>query len=78
MDIKILGTGCKKCQMLESMTRETVALLDLVADIEKVTDPGEIAAWGVMATPALVVDDEVVLAGRLPKPRDLAALLSNR
>ena len=78
MDIKILGTGCKKCQTLETMTRSAVESLDLVADIGKVTDPGEIASWGVMATPALVVDGEVVLAGRLPKQGDLAALLSNR
>ena len=77
MDIKILGTGCKKCQTLETMTRDAVASLGLDADIDKVTDPGEIAGWGVMATPALVVDGEVVLAGRLPKQRDLAALLSN-
>ena len=77
MDIKILGTGCKKCQTLETMTRDTVASLDLDADIGKVTDPAEIAGWGVMATPALVVDGEVVLAGRLPKQSDLTALLSN-
>lgn len=78
MNIKILGTGCKKCQTLEKMTRAAVDSLDLVVDIEKVTDPGEIASWGVMATPALVIDDDVVLAGRLPNERDLAALLSNR
>lgn len=78
MDIKILGTGCKKCQTLESQTREAVTSLGLDADIDKVTDPGEIAGWGVMATPALVVDGDVVLAGRLPKQADLAALLSSR
>ena len=78
MDIKILGTGCKKCRTLEAQTRDAVASLGLDADIDKVTDAGEIAGWGVMATPALVVDGDVVLAGRLPKPADLAALLSNR
>ena len=46
------------------------------AEIEKVTDPGEIASWGVMTTPALVVDDEVVLAGRVPAPAQVAALLA--
>ncbi len=75
MDIKILGTGCKKCQQLEALTRHAVAELELDADIDKVTDPGEIASWGVMATPALVVDDEVVLAGRVPTEQALAALL---
>ncbi len=76
MDIKILGTGCKKCQQLETRTRNAVTELDLDADIEKVTDPGEIASWGVMATPALVVNDEVVLAGRIPTERALTALLT--
>ena len=75
MDIKILGTGCKKCQQLETLTRHAVAEPELDADIDKVTDPGEIAAWGVMATPALVVDDEVVLAGRVPTEQALATLL---
>ena len=65
MDIKILGTGCAKCQKLEQLTRDAVASLGLDATIDKVTDPGEIAAWGVMSTPALVVDDR----GRHRRPR---------
>jgi small redox-active disulfide protein 2 len=77
MDIKILGTGCKKCQQLETLTRNAVAELELDADINKITDPGEIASWGVMATPALVVNDEVVLAGRVPTGQALTALLTN-
>ena len=76
MDIKILGTGCAKCQKLEQLTREVVAALALDATIDKVTDPGEIAAWGVMATPALVLDDRVVAAGRVPSAADLTALLA--
>ncbi len=76
MDIKILGTGCAKCQKLEQFTREAVASLGLDATIDKVTDPGEIAAWGVMATPALVVDDRVVAVGRVPSEADLTALLA--
>ena len=75
MDIKILGTGCKKCQQLETLTRHAVAELGLDADIEKVTDAGEIASWGVMSTPALVVDDQVVVAGRIPAEHLLTALL---
>ena len=77
MDIKILGTGCKKCQQLETLTRHAVAELELDADIDKVTDPADIAAWGVMATPALVIDDNVVAAGRVPNERTLTALLTN-
>jgi small redox-active disulfide protein 2 len=75
MDIKILGTGCKKCQQLEALTRNAVAELELDADISKITDAGEIAAWGVMATPALVIDDRVVLAGRVPTGQALTNLL---
>ena len=76
MDIKILGTGCTKCRQLETLTRDAIAELGLDADIDKVTDPGEIAAWGVMATPALVVDDEVVAVGRIPDLQAIAALLT--
>ena len=75
MDIKILGTGCAKCQKLEQITRDAVASLGLDATIDKVTDPGEIASWGVMTTPALVVDDRVVAAGRVPSTADLTAML---
>jgi small redox-active disulfide protein 2 len=78
MDIKILGTGCAKCQKLESITRRAVAALELDADIDKVTDPGEIASWGVMATPALVIDGRVVVAGRVPDEHDLTELLIDR
>ena len=77
MDIKILGTGCKKCQQLETLTRHAVAELELDADIDKITDPAEIASWGVMATPALVVNDKVVAAGRIPNETALTALLTN-
>lgn len=75
MDIKILGTGCKKCQQLETVTSAAVADLQLDAVIDKVTDPGEIASWGVMATPALVVDGRVVSVGRIPKADAVRALL---
>ena len=76
MDIKILGTGCQNCQNLELVTREAVQAAGISAEFEKVTDPGEIASWGVMSTPALVIDDEVVLAGRVPSKDDVAALLT--
>ncbi len=77
MEIKILGTGCTKCQTLEALTHEAVDELGLTAAFEKVTDPGEIASWGVMATPALVIDDAVVVAGRVPSKTDITALLSS-
>ena len=78
MDIKIFGTGCDKCQTLETVTHEAIDELGLTAEFEKVTDPGEIASWGVMATPALVIDDEVVLSGRVPSKADITAMLRGR
>jgi small redox-active disulfide protein 2 len=78
MDIKILGSGCTKCQNLERAAHDAVEQLGLEADFEKVTDPGEIASWGVMATPALVIDDEVVLSGRVPNVEDIKNLLTAR
>jgi small redox-active disulfide protein 2 len=76
MDIKILGTGCVNCQNLETVTRAALAELGVEAEIEKVTDPGEIISWGVMSTPALVIDDEVVLSGRVPTTAALKQLIS--
>lgn len=78
MDIKILGTGCPKCEALEAVTHEAADELGLTPEFEKVTDPGEIASWGVMATPALVIDDEVVLSGRVPSEADITTMLSGR
>ena len=78
MNIKILGSGCTNCKNLEKNTRDAIAELGLVAEVEKVTDPGEIVSWGVMSTPALVIDDEVVLAGKVPDVADLTRLLAAR
>jgi small redox-active disulfide protein 2 len=78
MDIKILGSGCVNCRNLEANTRAALERLGLEVEIEKVTDPGEIAAWGVMSTPALVVDDEVVVAGRVPGADRIVQLLDAR
>ncbi|NCT89420.1 thioredoxin family protein [Cellulomonas sp. APG4] len=76
MQIKILGPGCRNCVALERVTREAVAELGVAADIEKVTDYGEIAALGVMSTPGLVVDGRVVLTGHVPTARALRELLA--
>ena len=78
MDIKILGSGCSKCDKLEAAARTAVTELGVDAAFEKITDPAEIASWGVMATPALVVDDEVVLSGRVASSEDIKALLADR
>jgi len=78
MDIKILGSGCVNCKNLEKLTNRALDELGIQADIEKVTDPGEIVSWGVMSTPALVVDDELAFVGRVPPLEDIKAHLSAR
>jgi small redox-active disulfide protein 2 len=74
--IKILGSGCANCAALEARTREALADLNLTAEISKVTDYGDIAGYGVLRTPALVVDEQVLLAGRVPSRDAVAGLLA--
>ena len=76
MNVKILGPGCKNCQNLETRTREALDQLGLDADVEKVTDYAAIAGYGVMKTPGLVVDEAVVVSGRVPAVDEIAAMLS--
>jgi small redox-active disulfide protein 2 len=78
MDIKILGTGCVKCNHLEAATRTAISELGLDIELEKVTDPGEIVSWGVMSTPALVIDDEVVSVGKVLSATEIKQLLAAR
>ena len=75
MEIKVLGPGCANCNKLEDATRKAVEKAGLDATIEKVSDLQEIMSYGVMSTPALVVDGELRLAGRVPSVDDLVALL---
>ena len=77
MIIKILGPGCNNCVNLERVTRQAVADLGLDAQIEKVTDYAEIMGYGVMSTPGLVVDDKVLVAGRVPTPAKVRELLES-
>ncbi|MDO9239651.1 thioredoxin family protein [Methylicorpusculum sp.] len=73
--IEILGTGCKKCHQLEANAREAVASRNLTAEVEHITDMMQIVERGVMATPALVVNDEVVCQGKVLTPDEIAAHL---
>ena len=75
-DIKILGPGCKRCGKLEEATREAVERLGIDAEITKVTDFPEIVSYGVMSTPGLVVDGEVVSSGKVLKPGEIEKLLA--
>ena len=76
MIIKVLGPGCANCKNLERVTRDAVDALGLDATIEKVEDYPTIAGYGVMSTPALVVDEKVVVSGRVPTPAQVRDLLT--
>lgn len=76
MDIKVLGSGCAKCKTLERITREAVAELNLDAAIEKIEDIQKIVEYGVMFTPALVVDGTVVIKGRVPNKDEIKSILN--
>lgn len=75
MKIRILGTGCAKCHRLEQLTREVAAGLGLDAEFDHVTDMHAIMAYPIMTTPALVIDEEVVVYGRMPSKDELAGWL---
>jgi len=74
--IKVLGPGCANCKSLERVTREAITELGLDATIEKVEDYATIASYGVMSTPALVVDERVVVSGRVPTASAVRGLLT--
>jgi small redox-active disulfide protein 2 len=76
MEIKILGPGCAKCKTLDKLTREVVEKNGINATISKVEDIMEIMKYGVMSTPALVVDEKVVIKGRVPSSDELKQLLT--
>lgn len=71
MEIKVLGPGCPRCQQTEKIIKEAVAEAGVEAQIEKVTDLKQIANYGVLGTPAVVIDGEVKSVGKIPK-KDVA------
>lgn len=75
MIIKILGSGCRNCVALAENTKVALKELGMEAEIVKVTDFADIAAFGVMSTPALVVDEKVLSSGKVLKPKDIIKLL---
>jgi small redox-active disulfide protein 2 len=76
MVVKILGSGCSKCNALEKATLEALKELGLDAAVEHVTNFADIAKYGVMQTPALVVDNKVLSYGRVLSKDDVKKLLS--
>ena len=73
--IQILGTGCAKCDKLKHNAEEAVTLSGVEATVEKITDINVITSFGVMMTPALAIDGEVKLVGKVPSPDEIAKLL---
>lgn len=78
MIVKVLGGGCKNCEKLYENAREAAAGAGIDITLEKVTDFKEIVAYGVMKTPALVIDEEVVAKGRIPKVEEIEAFLKEK
>jgi small redox-active disulfide protein 2 len=73
--IEVLGSGCQKCQYVEKVVREVVDRAGIAAEVRHVTDYSEIASRGVLSTPGLVIDGQVVASGRVPTREQVAAWL---
>ena len=71
VSVKILGTGCKKCQTLEAKVRDLVAANNIDAAVEKVTDIQEMVRYGIMMTPGLIINEKVKSFGIIPKDDQL-------
>ncbi|MEM1483304.1 thioredoxin family protein [Oscillospiraceae bacterium PP1C4] len=76
MIIKILGSGCKNCVTLAENTKTALSELGIEAEIVKVTDFADIAAFGVMSTPALVINEKVMSQGKVLKPKEIVQIFS--
>ena len=78
MKIEILGTGCPKCKKLHELTEEIISELGVSAEIIKVTDINKIIDYGVMITPALVVDGDVKVAGKIPSKEEITKWIEEK
>jgi small redox-active disulfide protein 2 len=76
MKLQILGTGCAKCNALTQATEQAAQTLGLQYELEKVTDLNQMMSFGVMMTPALVVDGKVKVSGKVPSVDDIKKLLT--
>jgi len=77
MDIKILGPGCAKCKKVEKTVKKVVSETDSNAIVEKVTDLMEIATYGVISTPAVIVDGKLKCSGKVPGKNDIRKWLKS-
>ena len=76
MEIKVLGTGCARCKALEKATKEAVERMGVNATVTKVEDIVEIMQFGIMTTPALVIDGKIVVKGKVPSVDEVSKLLT--
>ena len=74
--IQILGTGCAKCKKLEENARSAIDELGIECELEKITDIGEFVKYGIMTTPALVVDGEVKKSGKVLTVKEIKEIIS--
>lgn len=77
MEIKILGSGCPSCKKLEKNTKEAIKELGTELKIEKVTEIQDIMSYGVMSTPALVIDGKVKSFGRILKKEEIVEIIKS-
>lgn len=75
MNIKILGTGCSNCKNLEKTVKEVVSQMNINAEITKVEDITQIMSYGIMRTPGLVINEKVVLYGRVPSAKEIKEII---
>ena len=76
MNIKVLGSGCASCKKLESLVKEVISQLGIDATVEYVSDFAKIVEYGVMATPGLVIDKQVVFSGSVPSKAKLTEIIT--
>lgn len=76
MDIKVLGTGCAKCQSLEKTVKEVVAALKLDIKVEEIKDIKEIMQYPILMTPGLVINGKVVMSGKVPSKAEVERLIT--
>jgi small redox-active disulfide protein 2 len=75
LNVKVLGPGCANCKRLESLVNKVVAEQQLEAEVEKISDYGQMMRWNLMRTPGLVVNDTLVVAGRVPSESEIVGWL---
>jgi len=76
MTIKILGTGCPNCKQLEKNTNEALRQLNINAEVIKITEISDIMSYGIMSTPALIINEKVATYGVIPSVEDIKKLLT--